>query len=217
MCALQAQSSSAIASVRGAAEAGRQASGHLRIGTRRRPRPKPHLAEISYQLRAALGGILRSELPGHLYAQRRTAHPRHVSAGDPQVGGVVRVGDLARALLTTSNPARAPCRERLNHERNVKVSGSGRRNGTIYVLLRKECRRRSNGPRPEPLNLTTINFQHGDERIHIGLAHVEDPTPRTRSSPAVPSAVMPCTSFDSNVRHAAPRSRVTSPLAGWPA
>ena len=76
----------------------------------------------------------------HLYAQRRDSAPRLDTYLEeaPVANGVVRVGDLVRELpaLHHIQPCACTlCRERPDAERNVKVLGIGRRNGTIYVLL----------------------------------------------------------------------------------
>ena len=76
----------------------------------------------------------------HLYAQRRdSAPPLDTYLDEARVAnGVVRVGDLVRELpaLHHIQPCACTlCRERPDEERNVKVLGIGRRNGTIYVLL----------------------------------------------------------------------------------
>jgi hypothetical protein len=76
----------------------------------------------------------------HLHAQRRdSASPLETYLDEaPVANGVVRVGDLVRELpaLHHIQPCACTlCRERPDAERNVKVLGIGRRNGTIYVLL----------------------------------------------------------------------------------
>jgi len=76
----------------------------------------------------------------HLYAQRRdSAPPLDMNLEEaPVANGVVRVGDVVRELpaLHHIQPCACTlCRERPDQERNVKVLGIGRRNGTIYVLL----------------------------------------------------------------------------------
>jgi hypothetical protein len=76
----------------------------------------------------------------HLYAQRRDNDPPLETYLEeaPVSNGVVRVGDWVRELPAPHHIqpcACTLCRERPDVERNVKVLGIGRRNGTIYVLL----------------------------------------------------------------------------------
>jgi hypothetical protein len=76
----------------------------------------------------------------HLYAQWRDRVPPLETYLEeaPVANGVVRVGDWVRELPAPHHIqpcACTLCRERPDEERNVKVLGIGRRNGTIYVLL----------------------------------------------------------------------------------
>ena len=76
----------------------------------------------------------------HLYAQWRDSVPPLETYLEeaPVANGVVRVGDWVRELPAPHHIqpcACTLCRVRPDEERNVKVLGIGRRNGTIYELL----------------------------------------------------------------------------------
>jgi hypothetical protein len=76
----------------------------------------------------------------HLYAQWRDREaPLEIYLEEaPVANGVVRVGDWVRELPAPHHIqpcACTLCRVRPDEERNVRVLGIGRRNGTIYVLL----------------------------------------------------------------------------------
>jgi hypothetical protein len=76
----------------------------------------------------------------HLYAQWRDREPPLETYLEeaPVANGIVRVGDWVRELPATHHIqpcACTLCRVRPDEERNVRVLGIGRRNGTIYVLL----------------------------------------------------------------------------------
>jgi hypothetical protein len=76
----------------------------------------------------------------HLYAQwRDTISPLALNLKEARVSnGLVRVGDRVRELPADHHIqpcACTLCRKRPDHERVLRVTAIGSRNGTVYVVL----------------------------------------------------------------------------------